>query len=157
MLQDSIGYDQLAGRIAQGIAVDLEEFKQQLSTLLNNPKLRASMGAAGRQRVEEHYNWRTLIERWRDLVAELSDRRHHAVEAGLDTPPQLPPWMPSTSTGFGCFASEILPANWAPQPPARDDEEHLLANPLQSWDQDLLTRNNARRRGWWLKEGLVSP
>ena len=157
MLQGTLEYDQAVGRIGQGIAVDLEEFKQQLSTLLNNPNLRASMGAAGRQRVEEHYNWRRVIERWRDLLAELSDRRRQAVEAGLDTPPQLPPWMPNTSTGFGCFASEIVPTSWTPEPPAKEDEEHALANPLQSWDRELLMTTNARRRGWWLKQGLVSP
>ena len=157
MLLETADYTQAMGRIAQGIAVDLEQFKQHLSTLLNSPELRATMGAAGRRRVETHYHWRSVIEHWRSLVEDLTARRHQAIAAGLQTPPQLPPWMPDTSTGFGCYASEVLPANWNPPPPAAELEKQLLGNGFQSWDQDLLQRNDSRRKGWWLKQGLVRP
>lgn len=156
MLQETLGYDMAVGRIAQGIAVDLQEFKQKLSTLLNNPDMRAAMGAAGRRRVERYYNWRSVIELWRELVTDLSARRQHAVDAGYDNPPQLPPWMPNTSTGFGCFATEIISEHWAPQPPSSADELKSLSNPFQSWDGEILKVNNARRRGWWLKQGLIN-
>ena len=63
--------------------------------------------------------------------------------------------MPNTSTGFGCFASEIVPLEagtcWNRQ--QRDDEEHELANPFNPGIEELLTKTNARRRGWWLKQG----
>ena len=157
LLETTADYTQAMGRIAQGIAVDLEQFKQHLSTLLNSPELRATMGAAGRRRVETHYHWRSVIEHWRSLVEDLTARRHQAIAAGLQTPPQLPPWMPDTSTGFGCYASEVLPANWNPPPPAAELEKQLLGNGFQSWDQDLLQRNDSRRKGWWLKQGLVRP
>ena len=115
------------------------------------------MGAAGRRRVEAHYSWQGVIEQWKELVADLASRRQHGTTRGLHTPPQLPPWMPDTSTGFGCFSSEVIPASWSPTPPDTELERQHLSNRFQSWDQDLLRQNDARRRGWWLKQGLVDP
>ena len=157
LLHESSDYAQAMGRVAQGIAIDLDQFKLHLSTLLNSPELRVSMGAAGRRRVESQYNWRGVIEEWKALAADLTARRHHAVAMGLETPPQLPPWMPDTSTGFGCFASEVMPHSWTPSPPTPELERQRLSNRFQSWDQELLKRDDARRRGWWLKQGLVRP
>ena len=157
LLHESTDYTKAVGRIAQGIAVDLEQFKEHLSTLLNSPGLRAAMGAAGRRRVRELYNWQRVIEQWKELVVDLASRRQHAMTRGLQTPPQLPPWMPDTSTGFGCFASEVIPASWTPTPPDTELERQYLSNRFQSWDKDLLRQNDARRRGWWLKQGLVDP
>ena len=157
LLHEYSDYAQAMGRVAQGIAVDLDQFKQHLSTLLNSPELRVSMGAAGRRRVESKYNWRGVIEEWKALAADLTARRHHAVAMGLQTPPQLPHWMPDTCTGFGCFASEVMPHSWTPSPPTPELERQRLSNRFQSWDQELLERDDARRRGWWLKQGLVRP
>jgi len=157
LMLESNNYSRAAGRVAQGIAIDLEQFKQHLSALLLSPNLRAAMGTAGRQRVESKYDWQVVMEQWRDLTTDLTARRHHAATQGWTSPPQLPPWMPDTSTGYGCFASEVLPANWSPEPPARELEQKHLSNGFQSWDQDLLSKNDARRRGWWLKQGLVKP
>ena len=113
------------------------------------------MGAAGRRRVATHYDWCNVIGEWKALTADLTARRQHAIARGLQTQPQLPPWMPDTSTGFGCFASEVISASWAPMPPAPELEPQRLNNRFQSWDQDLLNQNDARRRGWWLKQGLI--
>ena len=157
LMHQSDDYSREVGRVAQGIAVDLEQFKQRLSKLLCSPDLRAAMGTAGRRRVESRYHWKIVMEQWRGLTADLTARRHHAAALGITTPPQLPPWMPDTSTGYGCFASEILPAGWSPEAPARELEQQRLNNRFQSWDQNLLSKNDARRRGWWLKQGLAKP
>ena len=157
LVHESNDYSRAVGRVAQGIAVDLEEFKQRLSELLSAPDLRAAMGTAGRRRVESRYHWQIVMERWKGLTADLTERRRHAAALGLSNPPQLPPWMPDTSTGYGCFASEVLPASWTPEPPASDLEQKRIHNRFQSWDHDLLSKNDARRRGWWLKQGLVKP
>ena len=157
LTQERSDYSQSIGRIAQGIAVDLDEFKHHLSTLLNAPKLRAAMGAAGRRRVEMQYSWRVVIKQWQALVADLTARRQHALSMSLHTPAQLPPWMPDTSTGFGCFASQILHAEWSPAPPNTALEQQRMSNRFQSWDRNLLQRTDARRLGWWLKQGLIKP
>ncbi|MDB4682127.1 glycosyltransferase family 4 protein [Synechococcus sp. AH-551-A10] len=155
MLQYSINYTHAMGRISQGIAVDINEFKEKLSILLNSNQLRFDMGKAGRTRVENFYDWRVVIEQWRALTDDLYQRRTHAIASQQCTPPQLPPWMPDTSTGFGCFASEIIPASWSPEFPDHHLEVKELANPLQSWDKSLLNSMSSRRRGWWLKNNLV--
>ena len=158
MLLEQLDYPRAVGQVAQGIAVDLDQFKAHLSTLLNQPLMRSEMGRAGRARVQQHYHWRTVINQWRDLLPELTQRREAAHRDSRTTPPQLPPWMPSTSQGYGCFASECLPASWSPREPEPSLELEHLNNPFQSWDRDGLLSGNdtARRRGWWLKQGLVN-
>ena len=158
MLLEQLDYPRAVGQVAQGIAVDLDQFKAHLSTLLNQPLMRSEMGRAGRARVQQHYHWRTVINQWRDLLPELTQRREAAHRDSRTTPPQLPPWMPSTSQGYGCFASECLPASWSPREPDPSLELEHLNNPFQSWDRDGLLSGDdtARRRGWWLKQGLVN-
>ena len=157
LLHETMAYPDAVGRISQGISVDLEEFKRHLSTLLQSAEMRRTMGQAGRKRIERHYDWLVVMNRWRDLLAELNERRQNALGNGSCIPPQLPPWMPSTSEAFGCFATEVLPRNWAPAPPTPADEAEHLNNPFQSWDQELLHHTDARRLGWWLKQGLIKP
>ena len=65
--------------------------------------------------------------------------------------------MPDTSVSFGNFASEILPASWNPTPPSAHLEAEYHNNPFQKWDDTLLNDTDARRKGWWLKQGLVQP
>ncbi len=49
-----------------------EELAQRLRLLLDDDALRARMGEAGRRRVEEHYSWRSIIERhYRPLIERL--------------------------------------------------------------------------------------
>ena len=157
LLQGTLDYCHAVGQISQGVAVDLNQFKKALSTLLSNPNLRQSMGLAGKQRVERRYSWSVVIEQWRELTLEMNIRRKHGISSETTTPPQLPPWLQDTSTSFGCFATEILPNHWSPQPPMETEEALRLNNPFQCWDKDLLNKPSSRRRGWWLKEGLVEP
>ena len=156
LLNGTIGYDQAVGQIAQGIAVDVNEFKKSLLLLLSHPELRKSMGDAGRKRVESKFAWKIIIEEWRSLTTELNARRNHAIKNNETSPAQMPPWLQDTSVSFGCFASEILPKTWNPNPPDRSIENKLISNPLQSWDKSLLNEYSARRRGWWLKQGLIN-
>ena len=158
LLHETLDYPQAVGQVAQGIAIDLNHFKKALSTLLCNTELRTLMGKAGQQRIQRHYAWPVVMEQWRELTSELQIRREHGKRTGVITAPQLPPWLPETSVSFGCFASEIIPAKWAPpQPPDPDREANRLDNPFQSWDSSLLQSHSPRRRGWWLKEGLIEP
>ena len=115
------------------------------------------MGAAGRERVERIYDWKVVIEQWRDLIQELTRRRMSARQCGRTLPPQLPPVRPNISTAFGCYATEVLEADWDPPAPDPAVEAEYLNNPFQEWDATLLSSESPRRRGWWLKQGLVQP
>ena len=145
------------GRLSQGIAVDQDCLKQGLNKLLDDEPLRAALGEAGQRRVNRLYDWKVVIEQWRDLIQELNERREKAEETGLTLQPQLPPCRPSISAAFGCFATEVLDRDWDPPAPTPEVEAERLNNPFQDWDQDLLLMDGPRRRGWWLKQGLVKP
>lgn len=145
------------GLLSQGIAVDQDCLKHGLNQLLDDEPLRLALGEAGQRRVNRLYDWKVVIEQWRELIESLNDRRNKAQLAGQTLKPQLPPCRPSISTAFGCFATEVLDRDWDPEAPNPDVEADRLNNPFQDWDQNLLSTDGPRRRGWWLKQGLVKP
>jgi glycosyltransferase involved in cell wall biosynthesis len=171
LLNETLPYDQAVGRLGQGIAVEPEALRRALHDLLSQPQRLRDLGAAGRRRVEQHYAWSAVIEQWRALLVELTDRRTHAAAQDTITPAQLPPWMPSCSTGFGAFASAVLPANqhlaWREDDPAFQVAQRM-GEPLDQWDLSLREQlkhlNNTppgqqqldpRSLGWLLKQGLA--
>ena len=145
------------GLLSQGISVDQDCLKHGLNQLLDDEPLRAALGEAGQRRVHRLYDWKVVIEQWRELIKNLTERREQAQQAGLTLRPQLPPCRPSVSTAFGCYATEVLEHDWNPPAPPPEIEADRLNNPFQSWDQTLLKSDGPRRRGWWLKQGLVKP
>ena len=155
LLNEAMGEPMALGRVSQGIAVDPEILRKNLEELIKAPARREAMGAAGRDRIRRLYDWKILIESWRELAIELNKRRLHAIDEGLTLKPQLPPSYPNTSTAFGCYASEVIDSNWRPTPPPIELEKERLQNALQEWDKTLLSSDSPRRRGWWLKQGLI--
>lgn len=145
------------GLLSQGIAVDQDCLEQGLNQLLNDASLREALGQAGQRRVNRLYDWKVVIEQWRELIQNLNERREKALQAGQTLKPQLPPCRPNISTAFGCYATEVLDHDWDPPAPSPDIEADRLNNPFQDWDQSLLLTKGPRRRGWWLKQGLVKP
>ena len=171
LLSETLAYDQAVGRIGQGIAVDPRALREALAGLLNQPQRLLVFSAAGRRRVEQHYAWAVVIEQWRSLLTDLEQLRRQATEQGLALPGQLPPWLPSCSTGFGSFASTVLPTDqpmaWHAGCGVKQAAERLN-QPLDSWDQNLreqLSRLSdgppsaqeldPRSLGWLLKQGLA--
>jgi len=175
LLSESLAYDQAVGQLSQGIAVDPQALRSELLELLSHPELLRAMGAAGRQRVDQLYAWPRVMGQWRDLIQELKTRRRQAQAAGEATPAELPNWLPSCSTGFGVFASEVIQPD--PTPPSKDERTNLissagerLTSPLDAWDADLreeflrwgedasqIAGLSPRARGWLLKQGLITP
>ena len=156
-INEVLGDRHAIGLVSQGIAVDVDCLKQGLNQLLENESLRRVLGEAGQRRVNRLYDWKVVIEQWRELIQSLTERREKAQATGLTLKPQLPPCRPSISTAFGCFATEVIDRDWDPSPPSPEIEADRLNNPFQEWDQTLLSSNGPRRRGWWLKQGLVQP
>ena len=145
------------GLLSQGIAVDPFVLKHSINQLLNSPVRRQEMGDAGQRRVARLYDWKVVIEQWRDLIQDLNQRRESARQTGRTLRPQLPPERPNISTAFGCYATEVLPRDWDPPAPDPELEAEYFQNPFQEWDANLLSSEGPRRRGWWLKQGLVQP
>ena len=164
LLQESQAYDQAVGQLGQGIAVDPRALRAGLLELLSNPARSRALGAAARQRVEQHYSWAVVIEQWRALLDELEQRRMQ----GTASPGSLPPWLPNCSTGFGAFASEVMPQSTALIVNRNQIQAQLntafnhwdqpLRQELESWLQQPETKPlSARAKGWLLKQNLATP
>ena len=72
---------------------DSEALAAMISTALANPELRARVGAAGRQRVIDHWSWRHTAEKtvtqYRRLLAQTGNSPFSArgiTDPGLDGP-----------------------------------------------------------------------
>jgi starch synthase len=170
LLSETLSYPLAVGRVAQGIAVNPSQFRAALLSLLSHSETLHRLGQNGRRRVEQHYSWRVVLEQWRELVLNLEEQRQSARHAGTALPPAQPAWLPSSSRGFGAFASTVLPPDqslaWR-GPEAPQQARALVTQCLDGWDQDLQheigacsegppDQLSARARGWLLKQGLAA-
>lgn len=68
-------YHQYLGFVHQRTAIDVPEMANAFSSLIQNPDLRARMGAAGKARAKQIYDWEAIIPQYQTLWADLNDRR----------------------------------------------------------------------------------
>lgn len=94
-------YDRYCGYTCSLIAVDVEAASQAFSRLFSSPSLRHQMGAAGRQRAREVFDWSAIIPRYETLFGELAKLRQ-AQTPGPKT--RQPPW-PARMDPFEAYAS----------------------------------------------------
>jgi glycosyltransferase involved in cell wall biosynthesis len=92
---DAIAFDYATGNFnhamfsaaaSQSSAVDVGACAEMLLRLIADPELRHGMGAAGRQRARETFDWRVVIAAYQELWAELGKRRRSAAEAAAPVP-----------------------------------------------------------------------
>lgn len=100
-------YDDYAGSAALLTAVDLADTAEALATLFADAELRARMGAAGRQRAREAFDWRVVIPQYQALWAELGRRR----AAAGPRPGQENPYRPDPFRMFAAYPTSILKAD----------------------------------------------
>ncbi len=97
----------------QTVAVDIDKAAEAFVTLINDKDKRQQMGAAGRKRASELYDWKTIIPSYEDLWEE-QVRKRKAAHLSPPAPANWPaahPSYPDPSSMFGCFASGHLQAN----------------------------------------------
>ena len=68
-------YDMYCGHACSLIAVDVETATRALARLFAAPELRRQLGAAGRQRARQVYDWRVIIPEYEALWAQQNERR----------------------------------------------------------------------------------
>lgn len=71
-------YDAYIAGVAQFTAVDVPAAAAAFGALVADPALRARMGAAGRRRAQERFDWASVIAAWRNLWEEMARLRHAA-------------------------------------------------------------------------------
>ena len=95
-------YDFYIGAASQCVSIDVAEAADAYTRLASDPEMRGVMGAAGRRRAQELFDWRVVMAAYQELWRELAERRRDADE----TVPRRPP---------------------APADPLRDDPFTLFA------------------------------
>ncbi len=85
---DVMNYDHYIGHASISTAVDIAKTRDALVALIENPALRRKMGAAGKQRARDIFDWRHVIASYQNLWQEMSDRRHRDGPA-IDANPAL--------------------------------------------------------------------
>lgn len=130
--QRVMGYEAYAGGAALLTAVDVGDAGEALATLFADPDLRRRMGAAGRARAHDVFDWRVVIPQYQALWAELARRRAAAPEQ----PPRENPYRPDPFRMFAAYPTAAL----AP------DDEVSLDRPLAEGEAtELLGRASVRQ------------
>ena len=68
-------YQDYVGSVAQHVAVDTEAAAAAVARLAEDLELRQRMGSAGRQTVQQRFNWPVVARLHHQLYTELADRR----------------------------------------------------------------------------------
>ncbi|MGI0484665.1 glycosyltransferase family 4 protein [Pantanalinema rosaneae CENA516] len=71
--EDTLNYSTYVGHISLITAVDIEACTQALTALFTQPELRQQMGANGRQRAREVYDWQVVMRSYETLWQEQAE------------------------------------------------------------------------------------
>ncbi|UBF24870.1 glycosyltransferase family 4 protein [Kovacikia minuta CCNUW1] len=91
-LNDRLGYGAFVAQVAMTTAVDIDACTQALIHLIQDSDLRQRMGASGRQRAEQVFDWKVVIAAHETLWQDLAEIRATAsasvpVQAGMSPYP----------------------------------------------------------------------
>ena len=103
-------YQDYVGAVAQHVAVDTEAAAAAIARLAEDPELRQRMGEAGRQTVQQRFDWSVVARLHHQLYAELAERR---------LPVRIvPAWRLSTRCGVtpSAILPRLLPPASGPKP-----------------------------------------
>ena len=104
-------YDMYCGHTSQAVSVDGAQLAQAYARLIGDADLRRQLGASGRLRALQEFDWAVVFARYRALWSELDERRR--ADAALVPP--LPQVVPDRQDPFALFASypsaQITPAS----------------------------------------------
>jgi glycosyltransferase involved in cell wall biosynthesis len=132
LLLGAVDYDAFLAECNQAVVVDPDAAASAYARLLTDSALRLQMGAAGRERVLQHFTWERVVrayeELWRQQDAE---RRGHAAQV-MARPGEGPPCYPSPELSFAGYPTGLLDAEAlvCAAPGAVDELARILTLPL---------------------------
>jgi glycosyltransferase involved in cell wall biosynthesis len=85
-----LNYDRYCGFASATTALDLAHLVDALSALIDNPGIRKAMGASGRQRARDLYDWPVIYRQYQTLWSELNARRRFLTRPLAGAPARLP-------------------------------------------------------------------
>jgi len=89
LLTGEINYDHFLAECSQTVSVDVAATTRAFVELINDADLRQRMGAAGRRRVLERFDWRHVIQAYEDLWRQQEEERRLQQETSKPTT-----WLP---------------------------------------------------------------
>ena len=98
-------YDMYCGHTCTLVSVDIEAAAIAFAKLFESPALRQSMGAAGRERAQQVYDWKVIIAQYEALWAEQDRVRLAAMQDAAKVPAKLEQPWPARMDPFHAFAS----------------------------------------------------
>ncbi|WP_397420440.1 glycosyltransferase family 4 protein [Phenylobacterium sp.] len=84
-----LNYDRYCGFASATTALDLAHLVDALSALIDNPGIRKAMGASGRQRARDLYDWPVIYRQYQTLWSELNARRRFLTRPLAGAPANL--------------------------------------------------------------------
>jgi hypothetical protein len=103
---EAMTYQAYVGVVAQHTAVHIGRTAEALATLARSPELRRRMGAAGRARVREAFDWPVVARQVHDLTDELAAIRARSADPG--TRRRFDPVRGDPFGDFAHFATHAL-------------------------------------------------
>ena len=107
-------YDMYCGHNSSLVAVHSQKLSQAFIELFQSPELRKKMGEAGRRRVTQNFDWRTIIPKYEELWAEQTKIRlavrkaHEDGDKKSGKPPPLWPARLDPTIGFKSYPTQHL-------------------------------------------------
>ena len=105
-----INYDHYVAHAHMLVAVDVEACAAAIARLALDPALRARMGASGRRRAREQFDWSVVMPRYQDLWTEQAARLDAHRQSGGATGPRGDPGMPNPLAMFAHYPTGRLDA-----------------------------------------------
>ena len=95
-------YHQYLVQAHQRTVVDVPEMAAALTALARDPDLRARMGAAGRARARQIYDWSAVVPQYQALWRDMTARRLREIPTSAPRPGG--PWNPNSIDPFRLYA-----------------------------------------------------
>jgi alpha-maltose-1-phosphate synthase len=101
-------YDRYIGQTSLFTNVDTSHCADLYLRLIENPELRKEMGAAGKKRANEVYDWMALIPQYQDLWADLAARRQSAKQEDIKI---ATPLVDDPFASFEHYPTQLMTGN----------------------------------------------
>jgi starch synthase len=111
-----ISYNEYCLRVATATSIDLGQLTDRLTVLAQQPDLRRRLGAAGKARARELYDWRHVFRQYQSLWADLNARRAAAAKdpaeiAWLTAAPKTSPARLDPFRSFAHYPTTLIGAD----------------------------------------------
>jgi alpha-maltose-1-phosphate synthase len=137
----TLNYDRYIGIASQMVSLDQRALRNAISSLVQDPGLRNSMGEAGRLRAASEFEWKVVIRQYAELWSELRNRR---MKAQAEQKPQLRGSMADQLGPFRLFSDyptrQLAGTSRIRRAVSTHSAGRLLDHPLFGLAKDLIPK-----------------